>query len=59
VDSSNSGERPVVGCCERGNNFSVSKKYGEFHDYRYPALLGVDELVINQFLINYCFYLCL
>jgi len=55
VDSSGSGERPVVGCCEQGNNFPVSIKYGEFHDYRCPVLLGVVELVINQFLVNYCF----
>jgi len=30
-------------------------KYGEFHDYRCPVLLGDVELVTNQFLVNYCF----
>jgi len=55
VDSSGSGERPVVGCYKQGNKFSVSIKYGEFLDYRCPMFLGVVELVSNQFLVNYSY----
>jgi hypothetical protein len=32
VDSSGSGKGPVTGCCEHGNEPSVSTKGGEFPD---------------------------